>query len=169
MDLGLLILRLTVGLVLAAHGAQKLFGWFSGPGLTGLTGGFASMGFRPARLWAWLSAGVEFFGGLLFILGLFSPLGSIGIGSSMLMAITKVHWPKFWSDKGGFEFPLVNLAAAIAVGFTGAGAYALDASLGTAVPGGLTLVIILAALVIWLIGMITSSSQRTQGSSSVSG
>ncbi len=161
MDLALLILRLTVGVVLMAHGAQKLFGWFGGSGLTGVAGWLTSMGFRPARLWAWLVAIVEFFGGLLLALGLFSPLGSIGIGSSMLMAITRAHWPKFIAQ-GGFEFPLVNLAVAIAVGLTGPGAYSLDASLGTALPATLSLLLVLGALVVWLIGLITSTSQRAQ-------
>src|SRR3990172_8235538 len=70
-DYGSLILRLALGLLLAGHGAQKLFGWFGGPGLSGVAGWLGSIGFRPALLWASVAGLVEFGGGLLFILGLF--------------------------------------------------------------------------------------------------
>lgn len=96
-DLGLLILRVVVGLLLTGHGAQKLFGWFGGPGLDGFTGWIGSMGLRPPRLWAVLGGLAEFGGGLLLVLGLFTPLGSLGILASMLMAIIQVHWPKIWA------------------------------------------------------------------------
>ncbi len=158
MDPALLILRLTVGLLVAGHGAQKLFGWFGGHGLSGVKGWLGSMGFRPTHFWALLSGGSEFFGGLLFALGLFSPLGSIGIGASMLMAITRVHWPKVWAANGGFELPLTYLVVAIAVGLTGPGAIAVDSYLGIVVPGAITGVGLVVALVLWAVGVATSSS-----------
>lgn len=160
MDFALLLLRLTVGLLVAGHGAQKLFGWFSGAGLAGATGWLGSMGFRPARFWSLLSAGSEFFGGVLFALGLFSPLGSLGIGASMLMAITRVHWPKVWATNGGFELPLTYLAVAIAVALTGPGAISVDSMLGIVVPAALTNAGVVVALVLWAVGMATSSGPQ---------
>ena len=160
MDFALLLLRLTVGLLVAGHGAQKLFGWFSGAGLAGATGWLGSLGFRPARFWSLLSASSEFFGGVLFALGLFSPLGSLGIGAGMLMAISRVHWPKVWATNGGFELPLTYLAVAIAVALTGPGAISVDSMLGIVVPGALTNAGIVVALVLWAVGMATSSGPQ---------
>ena len=80
MDVALLVLRVTVGLLVAAHGAQKLFGWFGGGGLRGTSKFMASLGFRPAVGWTAIGSLAEFAGGLLLALGLFSPLGSIGVG-----------------------------------------------------------------------------------------
>ncbi len=168
MDLALLILRLTVGLLVLGHGAQKLFGWFGGHGLTATSGWLGSVGFRPPRFWTLLVAGSEFFGGLLFALGLFSPLGSLGISASMLMATTKVHWPKVWASNGGFEHPLTNLAVAIAVGLIGPGAFSVDGSLGTTVPGTLTFIGVVVALVLWIVGLVTSTSKRVQAPTAAS-
>ncbi len=162
MDLALFILRLVVGLLLAGHGAQKLFGWFGGPGRAGTTGWLGSIGFRPAHLWAWLVAGVEFFGGLLFTLGLFSPLGSLGIAGSMLMATSRVHWPKLWASAGGFELPLVNLAVVIAVGIAGPGVISLDNAFNTTLPGPLTVLGIIVLLALWIIGHMTSTAKPRQ-------
>lgn len=148
-DLGLFVLRLVVGLLLAGHGAQKLFGWFGGAGLKGFAGGMASRGLWPAPFWAFMAGISEFGGGLLLALGLLSPLGSLGISASMLTAIVLVHWSKgIWNSKGGSELPLTNLAAALAVAFMGPGAYSLDAVWDIALPepismvGGYTLVIL---------------------------
>ena len=91
-DLGLLILRLIVGLLLAGHGAQKLFGWFGGNGLSGTAGWLESLGLRPAPFWALIAGLSEVGGGILLALGLLTPLGSLGIMASMLMATIKVHW-----------------------------------------------------------------------------
>ncbi|OLD47442.1 MAG: DoxX family protein, partial [Armatimonadetes bacterium 13_1_40CM_3_65_7] len=114
MDLALLLLRIVVGLLVAGHGAQKLFGWFGGHGLAGFAGSLESMRFRPARLWAWLAGITEFGGGVLFAMGWLSPLGSIGMASSMLTAIARVHWPKVWATERGFELPLTYLVVALA-------------------------------------------------------
>jgi len=133
-DIGLLTLRLVVGLYLFGHGAQKLFGWFGGPGLRGHAQNMTTLGFRPAALWAAASTAGEI-GGLLLALGFLSPLGSLGVAASMLVAIIAVHWPKGpWAAKGGYELPLTNLAAAVALGLTGPGGYSLDALLGTHLP-----------------------------------
>ncbi len=129
--LGLLILRLVVGLTLAAHGAQKLFGWFGGSGMDGWTQMVQNLRIRPARPWAWVAALAEFGGGLLVALGLLSPLGSLAIAGSMLVAIATVHVAKgFFVTKGGYEFNLTILAAVFAVALTGPGIYSVDNALG---------------------------------------
>ncbi len=153
LDFGLLILRLVVGLLFVGHGGQKLFGWFGGGGLNGTVGMVTKMGFRPAWFWALMAALSEFGGGVLLTLGLLSPLGSLGIIAAMLIAI-KVHWAKgLWNMKGGIEFPLLNLVAALALAFTGPGAFSLDAASRLALPEPLTLV---GGLALVLLGALTA-------------
>ena len=85
MTLGNLVLRLTVGLLMAAHGAQKLLGWFGGPGLTATVGGFGGMlGLRPARLWVTVLTVAEVVGGLLMAIGLLGPVGPLAVAGAML-------------------------------------------------------------------------------------
>ncbi|TMC33911.1 MAG: DoxX family protein [Chloroflexi bacterium] len=140
--LGLLVLRLVIGLTVAAHGAQKLFGWWGGPGMTGWVGAMNRMRIRPAAPWAWLSALAELVGGLAFAVGLLNPLPSLAIAGSMLVAIALVHWPRgFWSTKGGYEFNLSILAAITAIALAGPGAYSLDAALGIHLPEPATLIV----------------------------
>src|SRR5438445_11572675 len=93
-DLGLLALRLTLGLVFLSHGAQKAFGAFGGPGFAGATGFIGSLGFRPARLSAALAVGGELAAGLLYLLGLLTPLAGLLVLGTMAVAIAKVHGPK---------------------------------------------------------------------------
>lgn len=162
MDAALLILRLTVGLLIVGHGAQKLFGVFGGHGLQRTSAFLGSVGYRPAAFWAFLGGLMEFGGGLLFAAGFLSPLGSIAIGASMLTAITKFHWPKLWNTNGGFEYPLVHLAVAIAVGISGPGAFSLDALLGTQVPSGITTIAVVAAVIGYLWGMIHSARKPAE-------
>jgi len=140
--LGILILRLVIGLTLAAHGAQKLFGWFGGPGMNGWTGAMNHMRIRPATPWAWMSALAELGGGLGLAVGLLTPLPSLAIAGSMLVAIALVHWPRgFFVTKGGYEFNLAILAGVAAVALTGAGAYSLDAALRIHLPEPVTLIV----------------------------
>jgi putative oxidoreductase len=153
-DLGLLILRIVLGIVFMAHGSQKLFGWFGGPGLKGFSGWMASMGLRPAALWGLIAALFEFGGGLLTILGLLNPIGPLAIIAVMLMATIKVHLGKgFWNSKGGYEFPLVNIASALAVALIGPGTYSLDAALGTHLPEPATL---LVGVVLVILGLVVA-------------
>jgi putative oxidoreductase len=158
MDLAFFILRLTTGLLLAGHGAQKLFGWFGGQGLRGTAGWLSTMGFRPGVLWALLAGVLELGGGLLFALGLFTPLGTLMIATSMLTAIAKVHWPKVWATTGGFELPLLNLVIVIAVALAGGpGAIALDRLYGTALPSNALHIGGSFVLLGWLIALFTST------------
>lgn len=164
-DLALLVLRILVGLVLAAHGSQKLLGWFGGTGLTGASGHMEKFGFRPGRLWAFLASGSEFVGGLLVALGLLTPLAAAGLVTAMLIAVTKVHWKAgFWGSKGGFEYPLTLLVVSAVVGLTGAGRYSLDALLariGFALPPVPAFLVVFAlALIVIGIGLISGNSQQ---------
>ena len=141
--LGLLILRLVIGVILAAHGAQKLFGWFGGPGMTGWTGAMNRMRIRPATPWAWMSALAEFLGGIGLALGLLFPLPSAAIAGSMLVAMIMVHLPKgFFVTKGGYEFNLAILGAVVTLALTGPGAYSLDAALGIRFPEPISVIVV---------------------------
>jgi putative oxidoreductase len=127
---GLLIGRLVVGLGLAAHGAQKLFGWFGGHGLDGTGGYFESLGFRPGRLFATLAGFGEFSGGVLVALGLLGPVGPALMFAVMLVAMMQ-HWQNgFFAMNDGIELPLLYATAGVALAFTGPGMYSLDAVLG---------------------------------------
>jgi putative oxidoreductase len=146
-DLALLILRLMVGLVIAAHGAQKLFGWFGGGGLKGAIKMSEMLRLRPVRFWALMSGLTEFVGGVLLALGLLNPLGPLGVIAAMLMAIITVHWPRFFNTNRGLEFPLVLLGMSLSAAISGPGAYSLDAWLGLSLPEPLTLIVGLVLVV----------------------
>ena len=113
MDVGLLILRFVVGLTLAAHGAQKLFGSFGGYGLDGTGQFMEALGFQPGRRHAALAGLTEAGGGVLLALGLLTPLGAALIASVMLVATITVHLKNgFFAASGGYEYNLVLAAAA---------------------------------------------------------
>lgn len=164
-DLAFLVLRVLVGLVLAAHGSQKLLGWFGGPGLARASGTMEKLGFRPGRFWALLASGSEFGGGLLVAVGLLTPLAAAGLVAAMLVAVTKAHWKAgFWNSKGGFEYPLTLLAVSAVVGLSPAGRYSLDALLaraGLALPSvPAFLVAFVLALIVLGAGIISGNSQQ---------
>ena len=134
-DLTLTILRLVMGVVFFAHGAQKMLGWFGGYGFHGTMGFFTHAGI-PAPL-AFLAICAEFFGGLGLIVGLLSRIAAVGITVNMLVAIATVHaangffmnW--FGNQKGeGFEYHLLAIAMGLAIMIKGAGAFSLDRLLG---------------------------------------
>jgi len=132
-DLGLLALRLVLGAVFLAHGAQKAFGAFGGPGFGGAAGFIGSMGFRPARFWTALAVGGELAAGFLFLLGLLTPLAGLLVLATMAVAIAKVHGPKgFFVQDGGYEYNLVLIVTALAVAAIGPGRFSLDYVLGLA-------------------------------------
>jgi putative oxidoreductase len=130
MDIGLLMIRLVIGLTFMGHGAQKLFGWFGGYGLKGTGGWLESIGIKPGVTMALLAGLGEFVGGALFAAGFLTPVASILIAITMLVAIVKVHGPNgYWVTQNGFEYNLILLVVAIGVAFIGPGQYALDAIL----------------------------------------
>lgn len=130
-DLGLFLIRLIFGLVLAAHGAQKLFGWFGGYGLAGTGGFMESLGFRPGKMYATAAALGEFGGGLLFALGFLGPVGSALMLSVMLVASITVHRKNgLFATNNGIELPLLYATAAVGIALTGPGRYSLDATFG---------------------------------------
>jgi putative oxidoreductase len=131
MDTGLLIARVVFGLLMAAHGTQKLFGWFGGYGLAGTAGFFEQLGFRPGKLFAGAAAGTETVAGLLVALGLLGPLGPALIVSVMIVAAATVHWQHgVFAQNNGIEVPLLYGVAALTLALTGYGAFSLDSALG---------------------------------------
>jgi putative oxidoreductase len=138
MDIGLLLLRLTVGLTLAAHGAQKLFGWFGGPGLDGAGMFFEKLGFLPGRRHALMAGLAEAGGGLLLALGLATPLAASVVFAVMLVAGVTVHLKRgFFLTSGGYEYTLILGVSGLSLAFTGPGVLSLDALLGLNPAGAL--------------------------------
>ncbi|TMM27506.1 MAG: DoxX family protein [Actinobacteria bacterium] len=130
MSYGLLLLRVVVGGTMFSHGAQKLFGWFGGPGLRGTAGFFESLGWRLPLALAFL-AGLAETSGVAFALGLLTPLAALGIAVVMLNAIFVVHWRNgFFNGNGGLEFPLTLATVAVAVAATGPGRFSIDRLIG---------------------------------------
>lgn len=132
-SIGLLLARLVVGLLMAAHGTQKLFGWFGGYGLTSTGEFMVQLGFRPGRAFAALASVTEIAGGLLIALGFLGPVGPALMISVMIVAAITVHWPNgLFAATNGIEVPLLYSTAGFALALTGFGAYSLDAWLGLA-------------------------------------
>jgi putative oxidoreductase len=124
---GALALRIPVGIIFAAHGAQKLFGWFGGYGLEGTGQFFGSVGLNPGYLMALLAGLVEFFGGLALVAGVLVRPAAASLSLAMLIAIFAVHWSKgFFVDKGGYEYALALFAASLSLLFSGAGRFSVD-------------------------------------------
>ncbi|RXJ02407.1 DoxX family protein [Anaerobacillus alkaliphilus] len=129
-DLGLLIIRVVVGALFIGHGAQKLFGWFGGYGLKGTGDWLVSIGLKPGVTMALFAGLGEFVGGILFILGLLTPLAAVLLAGTMLVAIVKVHGANgLWVTQNGYEYNLTLIAVAIGIALIGPGQYALDALL----------------------------------------
>ena len=121
--------RLALGVIMMAHGSQKVFGSFGGRGLAGFTAGEPVMGLRPAWLWLGAAAFSELVGGLLVLIGLLTRLGALLIACVMVVAIFGVHWPNFFANIRGFEFPFALLAMSLALLIAGGGQASLDKAL----------------------------------------
>jgi len=136
MDLGLLLLRLTVGLTLAAHGTQKLFGWFGGPGLSTTGQFFTVLGFPPGRRHALMAALGETLSGVLLAVGFATPVAAAVVVGVLLVAAVTAHLGKgFFLQNGGYEYPFVLAVAALTLAFTGPGSLSIDALVGFARSG----------------------------------
>ncbi len=138
-DLGLLVLRVVIGVVVLGHGAMKL-GWVGGgPGFGATASGFGQyMGFRPGWLWAFVSTAAETVGSVLLILGLGGPLAPAVLTADLVVVTLVAHWPKgFWAHQGGVEFPAPLAASTFAIALLGSGRWSLDAALGLSYPDAL--------------------------------
>lgn len=128
--IGLLVLRVGFGGLMAAYGTQKLFGWFNGQGLAATQQGFDAMGYNPGALFGTLAGLTELIGGLLLVVGLFTPLAAAIVLGTMINAIN-VLWSGglFPADPTvtGYSTPLLFAIVAAVLAFTGPGAYSLDA------------------------------------------
>lgn len=131
MTIVLLVARILLGLGMASHGAQKLFGWYGGYGIKGTGGFFEGLGFKPGPLFA-VAAGLgEFGGGMLTALGLGGPIGPALIIMVMIVAILTVHLGHgFFVTKGGAELPLTYISGSLLLAFAGPGALSLDGVFG---------------------------------------
>jgi putative oxidoreductase len=130
-DLALLAARLAVGLGYAAHGAQKAFGWFDGPGPAGAAGFLESLGFKPGAKYAATASYGEIAAGTMIALGAGGPIGPATLITGMLVAQVTVHAKNgFFADKRGIEVPLLYSAAALAFAARGYGALSVDRGLG---------------------------------------
>ena len=159
MDQGILIARLVIGLVMAAHGAQKAFGWFGGHGLAGVGSFFENLGFKPGRLFAAAAATGELAGGLLIAFGFLGPIGPAVVLSVMIVAAVSVHWRQgLFATSNGIEVPLLYATVAATLALTGPGRYSLDALLGLS--SLWTTPIAWVALVVAVIGALANLAIR---------
>lgn len=164
-DLAFALARAVVGLVVAAHGAQKVFGVWGGPGLDGWKAGMTRMGMRPASFWGYASSLTELVGGIALAVGLFVPVVAALITMQMAVAMQRVHWAKgFFNSKGGIEFALTIGSIALLAGISDEGAYTLDHAFGIPPLGAGAYAITLA--VAWLVYLAGSRPTRAQQQSS---
>lgn len=130
-SIGLLALRIVVGLAMAAHGSQKLFGWFGGHGLAGTGGFFEMIGFRPGKLFALVAGSTELLSGLLIATGFLGPIGPALMLSVMIVAAITVHLKNgFFAQSNGVEVPVLFGIGAVALAFTGFGRFSIDSLTG---------------------------------------
>jgi putative oxidoreductase len=158
---GILLVRVLFGAAISAHGAQKLFGWFGGYGLKGTGGFFQGLGFHPGVAFAAAAGLSEFVGGLLLVIGLFTPLGASAVLAAMIVAMVSVHLKGgFFAATNGIEMPFAYAAAALGLLFTGGGEYSLDAQFGLTFPG--QPYVVLGLLVLTIVGAIVTLAVRRQ-------
>lgn len=127
MNVAILVARLIIGLGVAAHGAQKLFGWFGGGGVSGTAAYMEGLGYRPGVIYAALAGLGELLGGLLVAAGALNGIGPALVILVMLVAILTVHLPNgYFNSKNGWELPAANIAAALTFAYGGFGKYSAD-------------------------------------------
>ena len=127
-----LVLRIPVGIILIAHGGQKLFGLFGGYGLEGTGQWMDSVGIHPGYLMALLAGSAEFFGGLALLFGLLVRPAAAAVAFTMLVAIFSVHISKgLFMANNGYEYALALLAVTVALLMSGAGRLSVDEALAT--------------------------------------
>ena len=132
-SIGILVVRVVIGLIMAAHGTQKLLGWFGGYGLKGTGDFFVQLGFQPGPAFAAAASLSEIVSGVLVALGFLGPIGPALMLSVMIVAAISVHWEHgLFAANNGIELPLLYGAAAFGLALTGYGEYSLDALLGFA-------------------------------------
>jgi putative oxidoreductase len=159
LSVGLLAARLVVGLLMAAHGSQKLFGWFGGYGLRGTGGFMEGLGFRPGRLFAATAGAAEFTGGLLTALGLLGPVGPALMVSVMIVAAGSVHWKNgVFASANGVEITLLYAIAGAALALIGPGVFSVDAALG--LEGFWTPALSVAILAVGILGGVANLALR---------
>lgn len=130
-DVALLLLRVALGVTFLAHGAQKLFGAFSGPGVAGVAGFFGKLGIPLPGVMAWVISLLEFFGGLAIGVGLFTRWVAVLLACNMAVALLKVHLPRgFFVSTGGVELVLLLGTIALALALLGPGGISLDRQMG---------------------------------------
>ena len=163
-DLALALVRVVVGLVIAAHGAQKVLGVWGGPGLAGWTQGVTRMGLRLPVFWAWVSAFAELAGGIAFAFGFLLPVVAAALTIQMGVAIARAHWGKgFWNSKGGIEFPFTLGAIALINGLSDPGRYSLDRALGLpALGAGVYVVVLVVGTVAYLVSSGAVGAERAK-------
>ncbi|WP_336087862.1 DoxX family protein [Nocardia sp. SSK8] len=124
-DIGLLVLRVGFGGLFAAHGAQKLFGWWGGQGWRATVDGFTGMGYNPGEIFGTLAGLTEFAGGLALLLGLLTPLAAAAVLGTMVNAINVTFSGGLLTGQG-YEMALLFAIPAITLAFTGPGRLSLD-------------------------------------------
>jgi putative oxidoreductase len=161
-NIGTLSLRAVIGLVMAAHGTQKLFGWFGGYGLRGTGQFFDQLGFRPGTAFAAAASVTEILSGILVALGFLGPVGPALMISVMIVAAATVHWEHgLFAQNNGIEVPLLYAVAAFGIALTGYGEYSLDALVGFA--GRFATGFTWAVLAIGVIGGLGNLGLRRSG------
>lgn len=159
MSIGLLVARVVIGFIMAAHGAQKLFGWFGGHGLRATGKGFEQLGFQPGTAFAAAASIIEVVSGLLVAFGLLGPVGPALMIAVMIVGAVTVHWEHgLFASNNGIELPLLYAVGAFALAMTGFGQYSLDAWLGIA--GRLTAVDTWIALSLGIVGGFANVALR---------
>jgi putative oxidoreductase len=159
MSAGLLVVRLVAGLMMAAHGSQKLLGWFGGHGIVGTGMFFEQLGFRPGRLFATVASVTEIVSGVLVALGLLGPIGPALMLSVMIVAAVSVHWKNgVFASSNGIELALFYGTVAVGLALIGFGAYSLDAVFG--LQSLYTPALAVVALAIGVIGGVANLAAR---------